>query len=243
MEIMNLFTPKNNEVVTYDFESNKVLGESISTEDTLTIISTLKDFNDKASVFTGFYLKALKEKAPIKELGYKDIYDLGKQVLGISKGVVSERIQVATRFQSADGAFCLDDKYKGFKYSALLSMKNLKDEEIESLGVTADSSYLEVREAVKALVDKQQDEKETAKLDEATKAEAPEKEKAEAKAEGETAENSSDSEQSENVSRETLEIDFTALPKSLQVALDKYMRANHADAIKHQPILAIDFSK
>lgn len=237
MEIMNIETPKNNEVMTFDFEANKVYGEKISKDDATAICGALFNITNKASVVTGFYLLALKEKADLQELGYKDIYDLGKSLLGLSRGVVSERIQVANRFRSSDkDVFALDDKWKDYKYTALLNMRKMTDEEISAANITPQTLALEIKD----IADNKPEKTEKKKSDEKT----------EEKKSGETAK-SSDSEPSktgDDVSRETSETDFanivelkaSEIPQSLRVALDKYMRAHNIDS---HAILQINMDK
>lgn len=239
MDLMKVATPNNNEVMTFDFEANKVCGEKISKEDATAICGALFNITNKGSVITGYYLLALKEKADLKELGYKDIYELGQVLLGLSKGVVSERMQVANRFRSADkSVFALDDKWKDYKYTALLNMRKMTDDEIAAANITPQTLAIEIKDIAdnKKADDKKNDEKKT---DNKLEDNAP-------KTDG-----SSDSEPSktgDNVSRETSETDFanivelkaSEIPQSLRVALDKYMRAHNIDS---HAILQINMDK
>lgn len=237
MEIMNIETPKNNEVMTFDFEANKVCGEKISKDDATAICGALFNITNKASVVTGFYLLALKEKADLQELGYKDIYDLGKSLLGLSRGVVSERIQVANRFRSSDkDVFALDDKWKDYKYTALLNMRKMTDEEISAANITSQTLALEIKDIAD---NKPENKKPENKKPEDKK---PEDKKPETN-------DSSDSEQETNDSSDSeTEIDFanivelkaSEIPQSLRVALDKYMRAHNIDS---HAILQINMDK
>lgn len=235
MEIMNIETPKNNDVMTFDFEANKVCGEKISKEDATAICGALFNITNKASVVTGFYLLALKEKADLQELGYKDIYDLGKSLLGLSRGVVSERIQVAQRFRSEDmSVYTLDDKWKDYKYTALLNMRKMTNEEIEKAKITPQTLALEIKDIADNKTKPEETKTEETKTEE-TKSE-------------EASSESEPSKSGDNVSRETSETDFTKIvelkaseiPQSLRVALDKYMRAHNIDS---HAILQINMDK
>lgn len=239
MEIMNIETPKNNEVMTFDFEANKVCGEKISKDDATAICGALFNITNKASVVTGFYLLALKEKADLQELGYKDIYDLGKSLLGLSRGVVSERIQVANRFRSSDkDVFALDDKWKDYKYTALLNMRKMTDEEISAANITPQTLALEIKDIAdnKPENKKPEDNKPEDKKPEDNKPETSESSESEPSKAG------------DDVSLETSEPDFanivelnaSEISQSLRVALDKYMRAHNIDS---HAILQINMDK
>ena len=236
MDYMTINTPNNNEVVTFDFTENKVCGEKLSKDDAIQICKVVGDISNKGSIVTGFYLLALKEKADLSELGFANIYDLAKELFGLSRGVVSERIQVAQRFRSDDmSVYALDDKWKDYKYTALLNMRKMTNEEIEQAQITSTTQALDI----KALADKKKDEEKK-----------PEEKKDEKKSEEKTS--SSDSEQTENVSRETseeatenefvniVELNASELNASLRASLDKYMRAHNIDT---HAILQINMDK
>lgn len=230
MDYMTINTPNNNEVVTFDFTTNKVCGEKLSKDDAIQICKVVGDISNKGSIITGFYLLALKEKADLSELGFANIYDLAKELFGLSRGVVSERIQVAQRFRSDDmSVYALDDRWKDYKYTALLNMRKMTNEEIERAQITSTTQALDI----KALADKKKDE-----------------EKDEKKPEEKI--NSSESEHTENVSRETseeatenefvniVELNASELNASLRASLDKYMRAHN---INTHAILQINMDK
>ena len=236
MDYMTLNTPNNNEVVTFDFTANKVCGEKLSKDDAIQICKVVGDIANKGSVITGFYLLALKEKADLSELGYANIYDLAREQFGLSKGVVSERIQVAQRFRSDDmSVYALDEKWKNYKYTALLNMRKMTNEEIEAAQITATTQAIDI----KALVDNK-------KTEEKTEEKKSEEKKSEEKTE------SSESEPTENVSRETseeatenefaniVELNASELNASLRASLDKYMRAHNIDT---HAILQINMDK
>ena len=209
----------------------------MSKDDATAICTALFNITNKASIATGFYLLALKERADIKELGYKDIYELGRELLGLSRGVVSERMQTASRFRSDDhDVFELADKWKDYKYTALLNMRKMSDEEIAAANITPTTLAIEIKD----IADKKTEDKTEDKTEEKT----------EETKNGEIAK-SSDSEPSksgDDVSRETPETDFSKIvelnaseiPQSLRVALDKYMRAHKIDA---HAILQINMDK
>ena len=239
MDLMNITTPSNGEVVTFDFSANKVCGEKIAKDDAMKILQAMGEITHKGSIITGFYLLALKEKADLQELGFANIYDLAKDLFGLSRGVVSERINVAQRFRSEDmSVYALDDKWKDYKYTALLNMRKMTNEEIEAAKITPTTLALEIKEVADKSTKKDETKKEDIK-------------KADDKKEDTKTENneSSDSEPSkhgDDVSRETpdfaniVELAASELPVSLRTALDKYMRAHNIDS---HAILQINMDK
>lgn len=215
----------------------------LSNNDAKMIIEGVKDFNEKSSTMQGCVLSLLLEAydlEALKELGYKNQNDLGKKLFGLSAGVTSERINVFNRFRDKSGAFALDPAFSGFKYSGLVKMKDLSDEEIAGLGLTFESRAIDIATKVKELQDKKDEEK---KQEENSGEENSGEENTGEENKTETTSESSDSEQNEDVSRETVEINFSELNASLQQALSKYLKANMKEVYEARPILAIDLSK
>ena len=206
------------EVATFDFRSNMVYGEKIDLEDAKRIIDNARKLNELAglsAIQSGYYLLALKERGAdaIKELGYANIYDLAKETLGISRGVTSERLQVAIRYRDTENVshYGIDSAYAGFKYSALLQLRKLSNEEIAEKGITAETKFLEIAEKLAPKAESSETEQ-----TEETKAESSETEQTE-----EPKEAPIDTEAKEV---ETFEIDFSELPDYVKVNLRKFYR-------------------
>ena len=207
------------EVATFDFRTNMVFGEKIAKEDALHIIENAKKLNELAglsAIQSGYYLLALKERGgdAIKELGYANIYDLAKDTLGISRGVTSERLQVAVRYRDTENVshYGIDSAYNGFKYSALLQLRKMSDEEIKEKGITAETKFLEIAEKLAPKAESSETEQ-----NEAPKAESSETEQNEAPKASEPID-------TEAKEVETFEVDFNDLPDYVKVNLRKYYR-------------------
>ena len=68
--------------------------------------------------------------------GYKDIYEYGEQMHGVSRGTVSESVNVFKRFGDTDTKNKLAPQWDNYAWRALTFMKNLSDDEIARLEIT-----------------------------------------------------------------------------------------------------------
>ena len=184
-----------------------------------------------------FRLLAVKEHAKnASQLGKligqekADIYEFSKVYTGKSKGRTSEYIKVAETFRYRDDTskyisnkekYYLDDVAKKFNFDPLLSDKYQFLEGLEE-GITA----LEVKDKLRQLGEEEETEEEETAQEETAQEEVAQEEVAK---------------EVEDVSRETFEVDFSNLSKTVQEKLRNWIKANLQEEVTDLLITNIKF--
>ena len=231
-ELLNI--EEKREVISFDFKSLKNYG-NLTKEDGLLMLTALQKLERAQSTtkfLQGALLLAISENTTsfLSDYGVKDIYELAKVHLGMARGTVSERMQVAKRFKQAD-SYAIDAKYASVNYTTLKELKDLTDDEIVAIGVKLDGTMtaLDVKDAKKQFVKKAQaelldnsgnngsDSEPTENSDDNGSDSEP-TEKAD--------NNSSDSELTETIeSIDIIDAKFDELPNYIKTNLQKYFNA------------------
>lgn len=134
--------------------------ESIDLYEKLTAEITAAQMKvDSMAEVVGTALSRIQAKELFKIGGYKNVYDYAADKHGISRGTVSDAINVAKRFFLEDGS--RKPEYKEYKWSNLKFIKGLTDKEIELYGINAAMTGAQIKEAIskgKAIADKRNEE-------------------------------------------------------------------------------------
>lgn len=77
---------------------------------------------------------------------YQNIYDMCNHLYGMSRGMVSNIINVAKRY--FDSNYQLKEEWKDYSFSALVMMKDLTDADIKAIGLTPDMSRRTVKDTI-----------------------------------------------------------------------------------------------
>lgn len=80
-----------------------------------------------------------------KAAGYKNIYEMCTDKFGMSRGTVSNLNTIVARFFDN---YKLREDFKGFQIRSLLAMRELTDDEIHLLNITADLSAAEIERII-----------------------------------------------------------------------------------------------
>lgn len=107
---------------------------------------------NKSMLGIAFNIHWIYENNGYKLDGFQNIYDFAKEKFGISRGTVSNYISVVDRFAQRINGQCTDklaESYKGFKFSHLIAMVELTDEEIQQL--SPEMSVREMQRKIKEM--------------------------------------------------------------------------------------------
>ena len=243
-ELLNI--DDSREVVSFDFKSLKNYG-NLTKEDGLLMLTALQKLERAQSTtkfLQGALLLAISENTTsfLSDYGVKDIYELAKVHLGMARGTVSERMQVAKRFKQAD-SYAIEAKYASVNYTTLKELKDLTDGEIVAIGVKLDGTMtaLDVKDAKKQFIKKTQtelldnsgnnasDSEPTENSDDNGSDSEPTENSDDNGSDSEPTEksdNSSDSESTETVeSIDIIDAKFDELPNYIKTNLQKYFNA------------------
>ena len=230
-ELLNI--DDSREVVSFDFKSLKNYG-NLTKEDGLLMLTALQKLERAQSTtkfLQGALLLAISENTTsfLSDYGVKDIYELAKVHLGMARGTVSERMQVAKRFKQAD-SYAIEAKYASVNYTTLKELKDLTDGEIVAIGVKLDGTMtaLDVKDAKKQFIKKTQTELLDNSGNNASDSEPTENsdDNGSDSEPTEKSDNSSDSESTETVeSIDIIDAKFDELPNYIKTNLQKYFNA------------------
>lgn len=219
---------RKNEVVTFDLDSMTIYGERTNlseaqTKEVMTMISERAEDMTKNQFAIAYGLLLLSERSDVKKLGYANLYEYGKQVLGMGRGTVSEALNMAKRFRTDSNKYTIGEKWQGYSKSVLVALckSKLDDEEIEALNLPTDCKYMDVVEAIaktKAIEAKSEEESESSDSELEKTAES----------------ESSDSEPTAEVKSEVeiIEVNYSEIPSYLKDAIGKYIRGKKKELYK-----------
>lgn len=218
-----------NEVVTFDLDSMTIYGERTNlseaqTREVMSMISERAEDMTKNQFAIAYGLLLLSERSDVKKLGYANLYEYGKKVLGMGRGTVSEALNMAKRFRTDANRYTIDEKWTNYSKSVLVALckSKLEDDEIDALGLPTDAKYMDVVEAIekrKALTTSDGSESERTEAEETTGAEVTTK-----------AEKTAEAEVKSEV--EIVEVNYSEIPAYLKDAIGKYIRGQKKELYK-----------
>lgn len=91
---------------------------------------------------------------------YASLKDFAKDRFNIAAGTSSDAVNTYARFGKPEIIGQIKDEYADFKFSTLIAMKSLSDEEINALGIKPDMSRARIKEIIanrKSILDTQKD--------------------------------------------------------------------------------------
>lgn len=94
-------------------------------------------------------LYTIRQKKLFMIDGYKNVYEYADAKHGISRGTCNDAIKVFERFSDPDTKQ-IAEEWSGFAWRALIMIKGLTDEEIDEMGITAETSSTAIKEMLNA---------------------------------------------------------------------------------------------
>lgn len=112
----------------------------------------LEQVKKQTFIAQGFILRVVRDDCLYQQAGYVDINSYAKGELGLGKegsrvdSIVNRYININKRFSEGGYSAVIDDRYMHYSYSALSEIWTMKDEEIESAGITETTTVAKIRE-------------------------------------------------------------------------------------------------